>query len=223
MNDEEHVHQLSIEDIQNISAMRHPDVSFDQIDLTTDEARFAMNHAISSQAVTAEEASVGNFTRRKLKKLNTWPSWEAGEHKQLNHFENLQMHGKPVARPEDAIVLRPHWQCQIKRDGARRSRNCCDGSPRSAPALKGIASTCSSSKFVEEMPQMLVLILHLLTNCRPRREFAISEWTEQSSLFLLFFGNHLPPGQHRSPNDAQTQPLLMDAQCQMSGSVWKKQ
>ena len=157
MNDEEHVHQLSIEDIQNISAMRHPDVSFDQIDLTTDEARFAMNHAISSQAVTAEEASVGNFTRRKLKKLNTWPSWEAGEHKQLNHFENLQMHGKPVARPEDAIVLRPHWQCQIKRDGARRSRNCCDGSPRSAPALKGAASTYSSC--VEQPVQRMFFAL----------------------------------------------------------------
>ena len=114
-----------------------------QTDLSTDEARFAIN-AISSQAITAEEASIGNFTRPKLKKLNTWPLWEAGEHKQLNHFENLQMHGKPVARPKDAIVLHPHWQCQIKRDGARRSRNCCDGSPRSAPALKGVASTCSS-------------------------------------------------------------------------------
>ena len=54
------------------------------------------------------------------------------------------MHGKPVARPENAIVLRPHWQYQIKRDGTRRSRNCCDGSPRSAPAMKGIASTYSS-------------------------------------------------------------------------------
>ena len=56
VNDDEHEHQLSIEDIRNIAAVRHPDISFDQIDLTTDEARFATN-AISSQAITAEEAS----------------------------------------------------------------------------------------------------------------------------------------------------------------------
>ena len=65
--------------------------------------------------------------------------------------------GKPVAKPKDAIVLRPHWQCQIKRDGTRRSRNCCDGSPRSAPALKGIASTYSSC--VEQPVQRMFFAL----------------------------------------------------------------
>ena len=88
INDEEHIHQLSIEDIRNVATMRHPDISFVQADLSTDEARFATN-AISSQAIAAEEASIGNFTWRKLKKLNTWPLWEACEHKQSNHFENL--------------------------------------------------------------------------------------------------------------------------------------
>ena len=77
--------------------------------MITDEVRLAVN-AMSSQAIAAEEASIGNFTRRKLKKLSAWPLWEAGEHKQLNHFENLQMYGKPVAKPKNAIALRPHWR-----------------------------------------------------------------------------------------------------------------
>ena len=70
----------NIEVIRNIAA--HPEIFFDQMCLSTDEARIAIN-AISSQAITEEEASIGNFTRRELKKLNTWPSWEAGEHQQL--------------------------------------------------------------------------------------------------------------------------------------------
>ena len=72
VDDEEHVPTLSIEDVRN------QDISFDQLDLTHDEARLAIN-AISSQAIAAEEASVGNFARRKLKRLSTWPLWEAGD------------------------------------------------------------------------------------------------------------------------------------------------
>ena len=54
------------------------------------------------------------------------------------------MYGDPIPKPDGAIVLRPHWQYHIKRDGTRRSRNCCDGSPRSAPSLHAVASTYSS-------------------------------------------------------------------------------
>jgi len=67
------------------------------------------------------------------------------------------MYGEPVRKPPGAIVLRPDWQCSVKRDGARRSRNCCDGSPRSAPLLHGIASTCSSC--VEQPAQRLFFAL----------------------------------------------------------------
>ena len=88
-------------------------------------------HAIRSSHAAGEESALGSFTRRKLKHLPTWPEWLAGERKQLDHFHDLQMYGEPVPRPPDAIVLRQHWQCHIKRDGARRSRCCCDGS---APA-----------------------------------------------------------------------------------------
>ena len=48
------------------------------------------------------------------------------------------MHSKPMDLPPNAILLRMHWQYQIKRDGTRRSRNCCDGSPRGAPRLHAI-------------------------------------------------------------------------------------
>ena len=58
--DQEHARQSSVEDVRNIASMRHPDVSFDREDLSNDEARFATN-AISSQAIAAEEASIGNF------------------------------------------------------------------------------------------------------------------------------------------------------------------
>ena len=53
------------------------------------------------------------------------------------------LYGAPVSKPPGAIVLCPHWQYSMKRDGTRRSRNCCDGSPRAAPILHGLISTYS--------------------------------------------------------------------------------
>eukprot|EP00980_Cylindrotheca_fusiformis_P004426 scaffold946_cov73-Cylindrotheca_fusiformis.AAC.1 len=67
------------------------------------------------------------------------------------------MYGAPVSPPKDAIVLRQHWQYQIKRDGTRRARNCCDGSPRAAPALHRFAKSYSSC--VEQPIQRLFLLL----------------------------------------------------------------
>jgi len=74
------------------------------------------------------------------------------------------MYGEPVRKPPGAIVLRPHWQCSIKRDGTRRSRNCFDDSPRSAPLLHGIASTYSSC--VEQPAQQLFFALAARENYR---------------------------------------------------------
>jgi len=118
--------------------------------------------AIQSQAITPAEQAIGRFTRCKLRSLSTWEQWRAGKYKQLDHFHDLKMYGEPVRKPPGAIVLRPHWQCSIKRDGTRRSRNCCDGSPQSAPLLQGIASTYSSC--VEQPVQRL-----LLCPCRKRK------------------------------------------------------
>jgi len=74
------------------------------------------------------------------------------------------MHGEPVRKPPGAIVLRPHWQCSINRDGTRRSCNCCDGSPQSAPLPHGIASTHSSC--VKQPAQRLFFALAPRENYR---------------------------------------------------------
>jgi len=141
--DADHQHQLSLADICCISAIRYPHLDFSESSLSTEEMEMVIQ-AIQCQAITPAEQAIGRFTRLKLRSLSTWEQWRAGRHKQLDHFHDLKMYGEPVRKLPGAIVLRPHWQCSIKQDGTRRSRNCCDGSPRSAPLLHGIASTCSS-------------------------------------------------------------------------------
>ena len=154
--DIDHNHSLAVSDVRAIAAVRYPDLDFSEASVSTAEIDMVV-HAIQSQAITPAEQALGRFTRRKLKSLDTWDKWRAGEHKQLDHFHSLQMFGPPVPKPPGAIVLRPHWQYSIKRDGTRRSRNCCDGSPRSAPVLHGIASTYSSC--VEQPVQRLFFAL----------------------------------------------------------------
>jgi hypothetical protein len=102
--------------------------------------------AIRSQATTPAEMSLGTFTCRKLKTLDTKPLWQAGsKHKQLDQFHTLGMFSAPMKRPPDAIVLRQHWQYHIKRDGTCCSRLCCNGSLGAAPALHHhLAETYSS-------------------------------------------------------------------------------
>ena len=102
---------------------------------------------LNSDAITPEEQALGYFTRKKLKKLSTWDQWLAGEEKQINQFMTQGMFGKPTDRaalPDNAIILRPHWQYLVKRSGVRRSRMCCNGSKASAPQLHAVASTWSS-------------------------------------------------------------------------------
>ena len=41
------------------------------------------------------------------------------------------------------IASRPHWQCNVKQDGKRRARLCCNGSKCAAPMLHASALTCS--------------------------------------------------------------------------------
>ncbi|KAG7338168.1 reverse transcriptase RNA-dependent DNA polymerase [Nitzschia inconspicua] len=65
--------------------------------------------------------------------------------------------GTPGAPPPGAIILRLHWQYQIKRSGERRSRSCCDGSLRAAPLLHQVASTYSSC--VEQPIQQMFFAL----------------------------------------------------------------
>ena len=154
--DIDHHHQLALADVRCISAIRYPHLDFSESSLSTEEIEMVAQ-AIQSQAITPAEQAIGRFTRRKLCFLSTWEQWRAGEHKQLDHFHDLKMYGEPVRKPPGAIVLCPHWQYSIKRDGTRRSHNCCDGSPRSAPLLHNIASTYSSC--VEQPVQRLFFTL----------------------------------------------------------------
>ena len=156
IDDDDHVPTISVADIRSIASILHPDCDFSDRQISNEEIGIVIN-AISSDAITPEEHALGSFTRRKLRKLTTWPKWRAGEHKQLDHFHQLQMYGLPVDRPPGAVVLRPHWNYTLKRDGTRRSRNCCDGSKRAAPLLHAIASTYSSC--VEQPVQRLFFAL----------------------------------------------------------------
>jgi hypothetical protein len=71
-------------------------------------------------------------------------SLDSAEVTQLDQFHTLGMYGEPIKPPPDAIVLSPHWQYRVKTSGKRRSRNCCDGSPRAAPKLHAMAETYAS-------------------------------------------------------------------------------
>ena len=83
----------------------------------------------------AESSLKDRITRSKLLRLPTWSLWEAAEFKQLDAHHAQNMFGDPILPPTDAIVLHPHWRYKIKLDGTRCARECCDGSPRAAPAL----------------------------------------------------------------------------------------
>ncbi len=57
------------------------------------------------------------------------------------------MFGKPTNRaalPDNATILRPHWQYLVKRSEFCCSRMCCNGSKASAPQQNALASTWSS-------------------------------------------------------------------------------
>jgi hypothetical protein len=112
-------------------------------DLTSSEIDLMIS-AIQSDAVTDAERALNSFTRRRLKTLDTWPLWHKNEVKQLDQFHELGMYGPPCYPPKDAILLSSHWQYRIKLCGKRRSRNCCDGSPRAAPKLHALAETYAS-------------------------------------------------------------------------------
>ncbi|KAG7369542.1 reverse transcriptase RNA-dependent DNA polymerase [Nitzschia inconspicua] len=132
---------LTLDAIRSICSLRFPESDFSSVPV---EDLAATIHAVTSTAITPAEQALGFFTRRKLQRLSTWPDWQRGEFKQLDRMNDLGMFGAPVVAPPGAIILRLHWQYQIKRSGERRSRSCCDGSLRAAPLLHQVASTYSS-------------------------------------------------------------------------------
>ena len=141
----EHVMTLTVENIRSIAALRY------NCDITTEDVPVEMIqiaiHTLQSDSITPEEAAIGHFTRRKLKKLSTWNDWKKGEHKQLDQFYDQKMFGDsidPLTLPRNSVILRPHWNYVVKRSGVRRSRQCCNGSKFAAPLLHAMVSTWSS-------------------------------------------------------------------------------
>ena len=143
---------LDIQSLKAITKLRHPELfednshdSFDQADISTELIELMIN-AIQSKETTPEEQALGYFTRRKLKSLNTWKEWKAGETQQIDQFTELQMFGEPILldQKHKHIILRPHWQYNVKRNGTRRARLCCNGSKLAAPILHALAMTYSS-------------------------------------------------------------------------------
>lgn len=145
---EEHEHELTIDDIRAIASLRRTKKETEFIDMSetaipTEVIKLVIN-SLGSDAITPEEKALGYYTR---KKLSTWDQWLAGEKKQIDQFTTQGMFGEPTNRcylPDNAIILRPHWQYLVKRNGVRRSRMCCNGSKVAAPQLHAVASTWSS-------------------------------------------------------------------------------
>jgi hypothetical protein len=94
-----HVHSITVSDIRAISAVRFPDLAFDALSIPLTAFHLAV-HAIRSQATTSAEQALGHFTRRKLKRLDTWHLWHSGELSSLINF----MLSECLARPS----LAPH-------------------------------------------------------------------------------------------------------------------
>ncbi|KAG7341208.1 hypothetical protein IV203_023159 [Nitzschia inconspicua] len=103
---------LTLDTIRSIRSLRFPESDFFSVRV---EDLAATIHAITSTAITPAEQALGFFTCRKLQRLSTWPDWQRGEFRQLDRIHDLGMFGAPVAAPPGAIILRLHWQYQIKR------------------------------------------------------------------------------------------------------------
>ena len=121
---------------------RHQDLHkyFNEEHLPHDLVTATLN-AIQSKSTTPAEQALGHFTRRKLKGLDTWNDWEAGERKQLTQFHDLQMFGAPVMMPKDrkTIILRPHWQYHIRGSKHLQVMELCELFPfASFPIIPGV-------------------------------------------------------------------------------------
>jgi len=89
--------------------------------IPTEVIKIVIN-SLGSDAITPKEQVLGYYTRKKLKKLSTWNQWLAGEKKQIDQFTTQGIFGEPTSQsnlPDNAIILRPHWQYLVKRTGVR--------------------------------------------------------------------------------------------------------
>jgi hypothetical protein len=102
-------------------------------------------HRLQTSHMTEEERALSRLTRRNLLKLSNWTTWDESFDSQLDAQAKCGALGEPIPRPpHPAHVLRAQWVCAVKDDGQRKARICLDGSKRSAPWLRELASTYAS-------------------------------------------------------------------------------
>ena len=112
MDYEEHVLSLSTANIQANASLYHKDVDRSEEEIPTKMIQICIN-TLNSDHITPEEQALGHFNRNKLKKLSTWNEWKEGKVKQIEQFMNQKVFGDPIdpiALPETAIIIQPHWQ-----------------------------------------------------------------------------------------------------------------
>ena len=73
----EHVMTLTVENIWSIASLRY-NVGIFTKDVPIEMIQIAIN-TLQSDSITPEEATIGPFTRRKLKKLSAWNDWKKGD------------------------------------------------------------------------------------------------------------------------------------------------
>ena len=129
-----------------------------EADMSTELMEQSIN-AMQSKFTAQEEHALGFFNRKKLKTLVTWDPWHAGETKQPDRFKQLQTFSKPVTMDTrlKPTMLRPHWQCNVKCNGTRRARLCCNRSKCAASMSHSLALTHSSC--VEHPTQRLFCVI----------------------------------------------------------------
>ena len=140
---------LGVDELRSIHTIRlhyltPNDTHHGPTDDISDDMITHMIASINSSAATPEEKALKNYTRRNLKTLPNWDSWKQAEWRQLDRFHELSMYGQPCILPKGGIVVRLLWNYIVKDEDERRSRNCCDGSPRAAPRLHSLVNTYSS-------------------------------------------------------------------------------
>ena len=176
--------QLDVVTLRAIAALRSG-LDFSEESILTDVILAVIN-SITSQATTPAEQALGKFTRRKLKTMDTWNVWEAGERKQLNQFHALQMFGEHMARPLEEMLLyfnRIGNTMLSKMDNEERNNVVmvpnkqllyCMHSRRPTPLVSNILfngnflhlQLSKTSCYLEAMQKMCLLILRLL-KCLP--------------------------------------------------------
>ena len=91
--------------------------------------------------MTPEERALKKFTRKNLRQLPNWSSWDSAFDKQWSNHHEAGAIGLPVPRPPPdpdgtpPNVLCIQWNNLVKPDGACLCRACIDGSKRAAPWL----------------------------------------------------------------------------------------